>query len=438
MAAKFCKDFAVKKYHYVANLISSNKRRIPGLLMLAVAIIGSSIQVITVSNQYFKYVTTTDVSFERPKVLVPHKIGICIKFSEILLEEKLRDETGIMFGDADVTEQRQADEDLLTVKQIFDYTPPEDRVIKECMYRLNNWSIRESNTTDCYPHFNVSKFMTNEMMCYKINHLMEKWISTSSVSKSKYYTFMIYKVVFSHLFRNSSLVFPIIWMTGDLPHASRAYAEPLPYFRRKGRDFPIYNTILISPADTTVTRLPAPYDTKCLNAKDEVPLLCHRDCMVENFASRLNIVPTFELIDQPIDMKPLTYRLMNQPHFARLFSKLSLKCKKQCEFTPCVDSFTQTFARVSREYCDDLETCESLVIYSIINTQASIQTKAQPSMSFVDYFSFVTGSFGTWFGLSFLSLNPKLLLSFLNKRKRRRTATIRVLHQQNMSIAHTR
>lgn len=33
-------------------------------------------------------------------------------------------------------------------------------------------------------------------------------------------------------------------------------------------------------------------------------------------------------------------------------------------------------------------------------------TQAVPVMTFIDYFSLMCACFGTWFGLSFLSLNP--------------------------------
>lgn len=46
----------------------------------------------------------------------------------------------------------------------------------------------------------------------------------------------------------------------------------------------------------------------------------------------------------------------------------------------------------------------------LTSSDSNITIIAQETMSFIEYFSFITGSFGTWFGFSFLSLNtPKIM-----------------------------
>jgi hypothetical protein len=420
----------------IHDFVRQRRSQMPNVALITFAVIGFSVQVTHVSNQYFKYVTTSDVTSFRPVMLQRHYTAICFKFSEILDKERLRNDLGIEFAVVTNLAEAVAMEDLLTVKQIFDYTPSESQVIKYCIYRTDDWSFGESNGTDCNQLFHINKFMTLENMCYKISKIMQHPIESSSISRSKYYTYKIYLIAFSDLFKSANLVLPITWMTGDLPHGSRDYAEPLPYLKERDSDRPVYNTIMISASDSIVHRLPPPYDTKCINKDDVTPGICRKECFIKEFA-KMNIVPTAELIDRPIDMKPVTYVKMQDPRFLKHFYQIRDDCIRHCMFIPCNESFTKTNARVTLEGCATSDSCDSLIVYSLVNAEATMLTRAQPSMSFVDYFSFMTSSIGTWFGISFLSLNPGLLISFIKKKRRRRTATIRFLRDRT-SMAHTR
>lgn len=418
-------EAAVQLFHAVKSTLSKNKRS-----MILISIIGCVTQVIQQSEQYFRYSTTTDVIFEHPRYLELHKIGLCIRFSDILDTEKLLNETGIRFDPIETLEDAMERSDLLTIKQIFEYTPNEHSFMRDCMFRREEWSFQQGNYSTCYKEFIISKFMTLEFMCYKIQRILDPnfTMTTLAVTRSLFHTNYVFMIGVSSLFQKANLVIPMMWREGDLPHLARDHTEHLPYLKSISLQT-LYNTLLITPTDTEIKRLKRPYDTQCTDGTLSSMFTCETDCLQEGLLE-FNLAPSFQLLSQPLDLKPVSYHLMQNKTFADSLDSLYKVCNKRCLFIPCHEFITQTSVRLSLEICPHFNAgvCKGLNIYSIISKDALTKTEAKPSMSFVDYFSFITSCFGTWFGVSFISFDPKILMheyKRFRRRRRRQTATIR-------------
>ena len=102
-------------------------------------------------------------------------------------------------------------------------------------------------------------------------------------------------------------------------------------------------------------------------------------------------------------------------HLHRIARSVQEKCIKQClgAFVYCQDDYSITYTTHSLQSSKD--PLELVVRTSKLLTKV---TRSVPDMSFIDYFSFVTSCFGTWFGVSFLSI--KTLTRRMMRRKRRR------------------
>ena len=143
-------------------------------LITVASLIGFLCQVIQVSIQYFAYKTTTQVKIKSPELITAHSVAICIRYGDILNKTRLKKDAGITFKPLRELSDGIRQENLLTVDQIFEYTPNEFDLIIACFSRPDNWRYTiNNNGTECYKWFNVTRFFTLEFMCYNIEESRE-------------------------------------------------------------------------------------------------------------------------------------------------------------------------------------------------------------------------------------------------------------------------
>ena len=91
-------------------------------VVLVLALLGFTTQVMYVSIQYFAYVTITQVRISIPTYVQPHSIALCFYFQDIL--------------DASVDRQ---DATNLSIADIWRLTPNE--LTDNCYRRVNEWRL---------------------------------------------------------------------------------------------------------------------------------------------------------------------------------------------------------------------------------------------------------------------------------------------------------
>lgn len=132
---------------------------------------------------------------------------------------------------------------------------------------------------------------------------------------------------------------------------------------------------------------------------------CKRNCTVAKYLESVDRVPGYELLETPFKKLSLLHGERTNVTLGKIVGKIWKDCRAKCYFNPCRENFTQTSTDVT------MGTDMSISVKLLINQQADTSTSAQPTMTFVDYFTFVTSCFGTWFGLSFLSIDPLKMLA---------------------------
>jgi hypothetical protein len=376
------------------------------ILLIILSMIGFVIQVTQVSRQYFKYTTTTVVTFVRPHTVKNHPVAVCIRYSDILDKDALFKETGIRMRPLAWLQDAIEDEDKLTIRQVMDYTPAAEHVIDSCFYRPDRWLLTTGSGRECHKRFNVSKFYTGELICYKIEEMRDIPIDTAGVTKATFKTLLVFEVEFTPVFTQSRVAYVIMFL-GTVPYKSRENIAFIPPLKVPGSNQSIYNTLYATPADTRVKLLPAPYDTNCTKIDSEVKFTCKKSCLIQKY-KLLNRAPTFELLTLRHDLKPLTTKdLMNQT-IKQQADKYLNECVHQCDFTPCLIEFSHTTV------LPHLRPRIGFSVASVIAFLPDTHTRAQAKMSFIDYFSFICTCIGAWFGISFLTLDPS---RWLGKRK---------------------
>ena len=221
-----------------------------------------------------------------------------------------------------------------------------------------------------------------------------------------------------------------------MPHKSRDYTSQLPQLRppelsedleksdqakETNDQQQTFNYFEILSSDIFFELLEPPYDTLCKNRDPELMYTCTSECMIKQFLM-INRVPGFHLLTHRFDKKVFSVKdLDHKERLTHAVKSFSI-CHRRCRFTPCKFDYSKTAARAMKDTSQDLR-------FSLLtSTDSTITITAQVTMSFIEYFSFVCGCFGTWFGFSFLSLNPAKIMG---RRKRfRHTEAIRHINRK--------
>lgn len=393
--------------------------RRPGLLttgLVIVAIIGFTFQVVQVSVLYFRFKTSTHVSFETPEFLETHSAALCIRFTDIIDKERLFKETGIRLQDTRTLEEGMRQSGKLTVDQVFEYTPQENETIVSCVHRPDEWSIERIVGPDCYKVFRVRKFFMLEYICYIADQVSDHKMRVEAVVQSMFAKGIIFTVLFNQSFSEMDRVLPIAFGPG-WPIVSRDHA-PVQSFvkdRPKKGNTKKFALIVVTPSDLSVHLLPRPYDTDCFQVTSDTNLSgCRQRCLLQAFAP-FQRVPGTEILTTRHKLKPLTTADVMDPIQGPAIRELHQNCVSRCRRRACNSGYSVT--SVGRS----MTTGETVRLNLAAPLHSKVVITAQPSMLFIEYFSLVCSCFGTWFGLSFLSLKE---LTRRNTRQIRRPAAI--------------
>lgn len=208
-----------------------------------------------------------------------------------------------------------------------------------------------------------------------------------------------------------------------------------------------YNTL-------EIIRLPSPYDTFCMNYKQQVSMFsaieCRNSCLLNRTLERIQKIPfsitiwnATELylsyiesgeftpeIDWSIDYyaERLDYysSLMKFQHLSNLdIARVDIsdqmvtiedECDRQCYRPDCNETLTMT--TVHYDYPEMKESNDNipLTFEVMVPTKPSVRIIHGVKMSWTEYLVSVLSCFGIWFGLSILSVNPfKLTFHFASR-----------------------
>ena len=380
--------------------------------VLLCSVIGFIVQVTQVSMRYFSFTTTTKILMAMPEYVIVHPVALCIRFTDIIDRGKLFKETGIKLHTEKGIEKAMEDETKLTIEQIFDYTPDTEHAISECTFRPDNWSIRRGEAEICRQIFNVSKFFTQEYMCYKIRERQTRLMQMEAVTRSTFSKSSMYTIYMNSSFNDADFVTPILF-TNILPTESRHHAPLLGFLKdRSERAIKTRAFLYLTPADVMTHLLESPYDTKCIRVDPETAAMCMLNCLNRGYAP-FNRVPGYELLETKYKLKPLSTLDVMDPAKGPKIMHIHAECDEKCRINACEGGFTVTHTR--QRQAEDSGIGFSLT--TPINPR--IDVKAQPTMFFIDFFSFLCSCFGTWFGISFLSINSIKPLRLMKRRNRR-------------------
>ena len=245
------------------------------LILLSLA--GFLWQVFIVSIEYFGYKTTTSVAFRVLPQVKPQLSVFCVRYWEVMDRKMITKETGIKFSRKRARESDDHDK-RLTVEQIFKYTPHPDKVIKSCVVPGEHGHVR-SDSTKCGQHFTVSKYFTQEYICYRFARNRKDTFPIEEITHSTRNSFLVHEILLTQEFREASVVEAIVHPdSGGYPFHSRNYAAKhvIKVDHTSSSNDPNY--LFLSGSNIVIDKLPKPYDTACIHASNRAVNDCNFIC----------------------------------------------------------------------------------------------------------------------------------------------------------------
>jgi hypothetical protein len=377
-----------------------------------------------ISYKYFKYETTTKVTIETKALIRPPTTTFCARYIDLMDARRLRKEKGIRIKQLPTgrksrnasrkytaTDVHYRQSYLLTVKDIFDYTPATADTLKDCRVRdMNNIrGVTNHTVAGCYSLFNVTKFYMQAFICYNFNPSEAiSSFSIEEISHSYRFEMATYGLYLPRKFFLSRTIYLMLGPE-KYPHVSRSYGA---YMRTMLhlKMITYANDYLIQNKVTSINLLPPPYDSMCFVDHD---YSLAAECLIEKMRSkRMDRVPNTEIIRQAYDVRHVLWNDDTNLTMRLLLDESYQECQFITERQKCRYSFSET--QVAMAANPDFQGQLRLRAMGPHAPNVLVTSHAQFGAS--EFFIYVFSCAGIWLGISIVHFNPLLLVAVMLKK----------------------
>ena len=366
------------------------RRKLFLALSYTICFAGCLYQVLDISKTYFSYDSKTTVSITIVAEMEIPMLSTCWELKEVMDFDELNHDHG--FAIPNTNDKFNNLLDTMTVRQIFNYTPDIDSIIKKCQVRLpNDYTYRrpDYNASECSELFDVQKYIHRQEVCYK--KTMKGKLKTHIIKQTlnPIEPGLIYTLFLSSKFNSAVWYNAIIHSTTSSMLYDAAYS-PTKFLILGNKSL----AILVTFYPNEISYLPAPYETKCIemnfSSGGEMILKSVREKFIQKFSLVDTLAPIFTSYDYPM----ITRTKLRNETFVDLFRREAEKA----ENPPCPCKFEYIVTRVYAYQAN----YPMVSVYWPQDSRNDI--RYFPSFPATDYIIYVCSSIGIWFGLSVLSL----------------------------------
>lgn len=392
-------------------------RKVYFLLTYLVCSVGLIVQVNQVSQTYFEYATRTRVNlFPHFDIRVP-SLSACFRVADVIRIDDIKREKGLSIENISLAGVHQdpwhsyyeSVKDL-SVADIFEYTPDEGTILRDCQLRLPkvDYAIRYS-LADCYKQIKIRKFYHRESICYTFSSNLSDLNNPETEQESKWrerlhlehYTLtdsnygMIFEAELNHeAFDSIKVMSSYVHTPNSVKMYDSLWAHyvilPSPHLN-----------ILISYSSFSVDSMKPPYDTMCFAYKQGTgKLAVLMDRIQEDAVKLLNKSTTAAMIDQPLKQTLLISHVLSRNEtlrksFRKIIERNDIdghdSCFIKCTIPKITFGSTSTL-RLRFLWPDGL------------HFKVEYKARWDP----MDYLIYLCTCVGIWFGISALSLFQSL------------------------------
>lgn len=378
------------------------KPRLSQYVLSSFCVVGFLVQVGYISQSYFRYKTITRIDMKLQWELHVPVVTFCAKYVDVVDRQRLVQETGITIGRVLNEAEIEVANSKLTIKQIFKYTPAAKDILTGCSFRdvMQSRLVTLTGSANCNDRFDVLKFYMHDLICYRFTPKTLRMLSFEKVSNSINSSGTMFHVDLNESL-NGTAIMSVIVYDDRLPYYSRRFAPKINRMSDKENQEASSNTYraLFQLFETHL--LPHPYDTDCDKGTDSQST-CFSECMMHLFKVNLDRVPyNVIVLDDTLEIKHLSSLDMEDENVTRMADEIENACSAKCAKFSCDDSYTLTTI-----YSAYRKIQTGLSIYLMTPFAPTSRSYAEAQMSLTEFFTYVFSCFGTWFGISFLSIAP--------------------------------
>lgn len=403
--------------------------------VLVAAFLGCFCQLYDVSNYYFSYETNSIVEQRLPRNISPPNLAICYPYDQIFDRNLYKLVTGQTLPSTatttttTTTNGKMAESSggpsavhqfhkMVNMVQVFNFTPEIENALDKCSIIKPHFytTIDRSNNLCLSELFHMSKFYTQESVCYDLKSKIKQFYHFFRLSNSILNDGLFYQVYLrsNSSFTSTTKVKPIVYY-GDYPYTSRSCSSFVSKSNKIINNFTIasYKLKLIF-ATTTINRLPKPYKTACVPEANEGN--CLYQCLTQNVTKILARLP-FNLIHPDFGLEKnlqiyaqlqhITEEDLQNVSISDKLFRAEDYCLSKCSGITCFASYTVTEVAISEKTNQPI-----LAVHT--PRKATVSIICQASILLTEYLILCASCFNFWFGLSALSLNPVKLLQLMS------------------------
>lgn len=369
-----------------------------------------TIHFIVLSVGYFSYPITTRVSYSLPETFDTPHLALCFSYAEVLDVDRFKRDKGVKVPRPTHRQDLRRFQQYFTLFDIGWYTPlPEDLIVR-CLFRTNyTYQTVIRPGTQCLASFHVSKFYSQEYICYHVNYTEGRGMRYSQLAGQLTTGGMIYQLFINRTITpNVDIVRPILFdAKEEFPFTSRYLASSVKRLVN-GRVDDHNNHISVSFRSTTIQRLGAPYQEGCLASPPMSHDRCLKTCLIDRITRQLERVPFSTILDAPYKTRHINEEeFLNIPKMTALH-KIEGECRDQCNYLDCEEILTET--QIIVEPQEDDYTGQEFSVSVFIPRQLHRHIVYENKIGFADYLLSVMSCVVVWWGISMMSLHDRVTL----------------------------
>ena len=381
------------------SLSSDQRNQISRMVIVFIAILGCSIQLRTTLLSYFHYESVSRTIYKSPEIQEAMSLSVCISYVDILNYSSTKELSKVEKIDRDPNFRNV--HDLLTVSDIFRYTPRNDSILRFCGYRFRSTRefTKSDNKTLCHELFKVKKYFSQEFMCYTIIPKQLEIPLMTYVTAIEYSRGMYGIGIENRLAAKITWIKLIVHGVESLPSWSKRYATTRQNLKA--------NKTLYHMGFTRqfISYLGFPYDRFICSDHSEDE--CMLDCVNGKTIEKYNRVSYDLDTTKAYDYKHMSITQVRDPETAKSLDGIISECTKMCNEIICDTDFTIT------SYETDDNSAMEIVLYT--PNAPDTLVKNYPSVDMLDLVVYVMGAIGAWFGFAFIQIDSMGIYSALQK-----------------------
>lgn len=376
-----------------------------------------------------KYKTVSDTVSSYPEPFNAYGLELCFKYSDIINVSKVNQKYPNGKLDPSSTNYHRLIQDIVTGRDIIEFTPSTDQLINSCTVRKRPKFLAPLDQKQCSEHFSIEKYFIGSFVCFDLAEKDVTWIPYYITTMTHAQPRLVHEVTLGDEFSNSTLIRTVIHSLESLPHFSRTFGSIIERVQMASSTFnrldQLTKTVYMLTSSVHIFHeLPRPYGKYfCVaDSGKDIVSACVSACVNNRTIQMLNKTNYLYHIIPKLNPEYLDYRIISNADVqnesvSNMLDRYENICRNMCVEHVCTYDETITTLNTGFRKQSHLSDPNSIVISSLTSNHPVITNTKVAKVSLTDLIVYITSVLGTWFGLVIIKVTPESIWRFIRKRE---------------------